>query len=173
MIQGLVWVLGDDIDTNVLAPGQPPEMMGLRGAASQAELVSRCLSAVRPGFAALVQPGDILVAGRNFGQGSHRERANTALIAMGFRAVVAESLARLFFRNSVGFGMPAVECPGITRLVAEGERLEIDLEAGMLRNLDRGGDLRFAAPTPTVRGILAAGGMLALLRQRLGQSEAG
>ena len=167
MIEGRVWMLGDDIDTNVLAPGQPPEALGLRGAAAQAELVRRCLSALRPGLAELVRPGDILVAGRNFGQGSHRERANTALIAMGFQAVVAESLARLFFRNSVAFGMPAVECPGITGLVAEGERLEIDLEAGRLRNADRGGELRFAPPTPTVRGILAAGGMLALLRQRL------
>lgn len=167
VIRGRVWMLGDDIDTNVLAPGQSPEMLGLRGEAAREELVRRCLSAVRPGLAASVRQGDLLVAGRNFGQGSHRERANTALIAMGFQAVVAESLARLFFRNSVGFGMPAVECPGITALVAEGETLEIDLEAGSLRNLDRGGELAFAAPTPTVRDILAAGGMLALLRQRL------
>jgi 3-isopropylmalate/(R)-2-methylmalate dehydratase small subunit len=168
MIRGRVWTLGDDIDTNVLAPGQPPETLGLSGEAARAHLIRACLSAVRPGLAELVRPGDILVAGRHFGQGSHRERANTALIEMGFAAVVAESLARLFFRNSVAFGAPAIECPGITALVAEGETLEIDLGAGVLRNLDRGGTLGFAPPTPTVREILEAGGMLALLRRRLG-----
>lgn len=168
MIRGRVWKLGDDIDTNLLAPGQAPETLGLTGAAARDHLVRACLSAIRPGLAELVRPGDILVAGRNFGQGSHRERANTALIEMGFAAVVAESLARIFFRNSVAFGAPAIECPGITALVEEGERLDIDLEAGRLRNLDRGGELTFAPPTPTVREILAAGGMIALLRQRLG-----
>ena len=167
-MRGRVWKLGDDIDTNQLAPGQTPEMLGLSGAAAREHLVRGCLSAIRPGLAALVRPGDILVAGRNFGQGSHRERANTALIEMGFAAVVAESLARLFFRNSVAFGAPAIECPGIAALVEEGDRLEIDLAAGRLHNLDRGGALDFAPPTPTVRDILAAGGMLALLRQRLG-----
>ena len=140
-MRGRVWKLGDDIDTNQLAPGQTPEMLGLSGAAAREHLVRGCLSAIRPGLAALVRPGDILVA---------------------------ESLARLFFRNSVAFGAPAIECPGIAALVEEGDRLEIDLAAGRLHNLDRGGALDFAPPTPTVRDILAAGGMLALLRQRLG-----
>lgn len=171
MIRGRVWMLGDDIDTNQLAPGQAPEMLGLTGAAAREHLTHLCLSAIRPGFAALVRPGDVLVAGRNFGQGSHRERANLALAEMGFAAVVAESLARLFFRNSVAFGMPAIECPGITCLMHEGDDIEIDLAAGHLRNCSRGGARHFAAPTPTVRAMLDAGGILPLLTARLSANQ--
>jgi 3-isopropylmalate/(R)-2-methylmalate dehydratase small subunit len=167
MIRGRVWKLGDDVDTNLLAPDPAPEALGLTGDAARAHLVRRCLSAVRPGLAELVRPGDVLVAGRNFGQGSHRERANVALIEMGFVAVAADSIARLFFRNSVAFGMPAIDCAGVSALVEEGDALEIDLAAGWLRNPARGAMLVFPPPTPTVREILAAGGMLKLLRRRL------
>jgi 3-isopropylmalate/(R)-2-methylmalate dehydratase small subunit len=170
-IEGRSWVFGDNVDTNVMAPGSMHALIGLTPEQEAEHLKRACFSAIRPGFHERVSPGDVLVAGRNFGQGSHRERANLALIHMGLAAVIADSLARIFFRNCVAFGFVAVECPGVSSLVREGDRISLDLAAGRVINLATAGSLRFQPLTPLVRSILAAGGMLPMVRDRLAAEQ--
>jgi 3-isopropylmalate dehydratase small subunit len=150
-LRGRVWRVGDSIDTQQIAGGDGREV--LRG--------------VRPDFAAGVRPGDILVAGHNFGCGSHRQGAVEALQACGLNAVLAESVARLHLRNSIAVALPTFRIPGITDLAADGDLLEIDYPAGIVRNLGSGRSLPLARLPPGVERILAAGGLLALLAARL------
>jgi 3-isopropylmalate/(R)-2-methylmalate dehydratase small subunit len=125
------------------------------------------LEAVDPRFAREVRPGDVVVAGRNFGCGSSRETAPEALKALGVGCVVAGSFARLFLRNAVAIGLPVLPCPGAREAVEGGDEVEVDLEAGTLRNLRTGATVRGEALPREMREILAAGGILALLRAGL------
>jgi 3-isopropylmalate/(R)-2-methylmalate dehydratase small subunit len=122
------------------------------------------LEAVDPSFARAVRAGDVVVAGRNFGCGSSRETAPEALKALGVGCVVAESFARLFLRNAVAIGLPVLPCPEVRRVATPGDELEVDLEAGTVRNLRTGALVRGAPLPPEMRDILVAGGILALLR---------
>ncbi len=161
-VQGKVWRFGDDISTDLLAPGQyavePVEVQK-----------HHVLESIDPTFAASVAPGDVVVAGRNFGCGSSRETAPENLKALGVACVVAESFARLFMRNAVALGLPVLVCPGIHDSVAAGEEIEIDLASGRI-NVAKGGEPLSAQPLPPLmREILEAGGILALL----GRSQPG
>lgn len=123
---GRAWVLGDDIDTDVLAPG-------LYMKSPLAELASHCLETVAPDFAAHVRPGDVIVAGRNFGMGSSREQAAEALKHLGIAAVVAESFAGIFYRNAINLGLPAVTCDHVSE-ISDGDHVAVDPEAGRIDN---------------------------------------
>src|SRR3954447_6790718 len=103
IIRGRVWVFGHNVDTDIIAPGDTISF-GLGDAAEEEDVKRNAFRNVRPGLYKEIRQGDILVAGRNFGLGSHREPANKALVSLGFRAVIAESIARLFLRNSVAIG---------------------------------------------------------------------
>ncbi len=156
--EGRVWVLGDDVDTDELAP--------FRSIGKPWEDVRPTLLPSRGKLSALVEPGDVLVAGRNFGCGSSREMAVDNLRKLGFRCVVAESFARIFFRNCVATAFPAITCPGVTGSVEEGTRLLVDLKAGRLSTSDGPLPLE-AVPYPeSLLEILRAGGLLALLKGR-------
>lgn len=166
MIRGRAVVLGDDVDSNMLAPGSGPAALGLVGAAAEEHATRLCLSAVRPGLREQVRPGDILIAGRNLGQGSQRDRAVTALMHMGFRAIVAESLGRLFFRNCIALGLPAIECPGVRRIFQEGDPVELDMLGGTLLNVATQTQLAVTPLTPLLADILLSGGLLPELHRR-------
>jgi len=157
ILAGRVWKLDHDISTDVLSPGayavDPVEVRKLH-----------VLESVIPAFASEVEPGDVIVAGRNFGCGSSRETAPENLKALGVSCVVAESLARLFMRNAIAVGLPVVVCSGVHDAFADGDTIEIDLASGQVRNVQTGVALQGDALPEEMREILAAGGILAVLR---------
>ena len=156
IIKGRVWKFGDSIDTDVISPG------GDR----QDRLKETTMAAIRPEFPKEVKPGDILVAGSNFGCGSHRETANTILRDVGISAIVAESIARIFFRVSISLAYPTFVAKGITGIVKDGDQLEIDYERGIVKNLSSGASVALTKYPPSVEAIFNVGGLLPLLKQR-------
>ncbi len=159
VMRGRAWRFGDDISTDLLAPGA-------YAVAPLDERKQHTLEAVNPRFAAEVHPGDIVVAGRNFGCGSSRETAPEGLKALGVGCVVAASFARIFLRNAVAIGLPALPCPDAPSAINEGDPVEVDLEAGTVRNFLTGTVVRGRQLPPQMLEILRAGGVLALLRRR-------
>jgi len=157
------FVFGDDIDTDVLAPGH---LMKLAPEA----LAKHCLEAVDPSFATTVRPGDVVVAGRNFGLGSSREQAAVSLKLLGVSAVLALSFARIFYRNAINLGLP-VFVLSEAREIDAGDELTIDAARGVVENLTTAS--RYAiAPMPThLMQMLADGGLIAHLRQRFAQDD--
>ncbi|TCK19640.1 3-isopropylmalate dehydratase small subunit [Ancylobacter aquaticus] len=166
ILRGRVWKFGDNIDTDIIAPADVISF-GLGDANEQNMVKQAAFRDVREKFYEKVQPGDILVAGRNFGLGSHREPANKVLVSLGFSAVIAESIARLFFRNSVAIGFHAFSVPGIEVFVQEGETLEIDMQAWRVRNLDQGTDLKLDPYSELVQTIIESGGIIEVMKQRI------
>ena len=122
LIEGRVWVFGDNIDTDVIVPGKYLVH-------DLPEIAKHVMDGIRPGFASEVSAGDVVVGGSNFGTGSSREMAPRGLQAAGIRAVVATSFARIFFRNCINVGLAPVECAE-ANAIEEGQRISIDLAAG-------------------------------------------
>lgn len=160
-IAGRAWRFGDDISTDALSPGA-------YAVAPPAVRAAHTLEAVNPRFAAAVRPGDVVVAGRNFGCGSSRETAPEGLKALGVGCVVAASFARLFLRNAVAIGLPALPCADAAAAVADGDGVEVDLEAGIVRNLATGAVMRGLPLAAPMLDVLRAGGIGPLLRRRAG-----
>ncbi|OPX79160.1 MAG: Isopropylmalate/citramalate isomerase small subunit [Methanosaeta sp. PtaB.Bin087] len=121
MIRGKAWVYGDDVDTDVIIPGPYLRTKDVR------ELACHAMEGLDPDFAKLVRPGDVIVAGKNFGCGSSREQAPLALREAGVACVVAKSFARIFYRNAINVGLPVVEADVVA---LQGEVVEVDLSAG-------------------------------------------
>jgi len=166
ILKGRVWKFGDNIDTDIIAPGDTISF-GLGDAAEHRNVLENAFRDVRPRFYEQVRPGDILVAGRNFGLGSHREPANKVLVSLGFSAVIAESIARLFFRNSVAIGFHAFQVPGIVDFAEEGEVLEIDMHEWRVHNLSRRLELPLEPYSELVENIIESGGIIEVMKQRM------
>jgi len=157
IIQGKVYVFGHDVNTDDIIPARYLNT-------SQAAVLARyCMEDARPGFAAQVEPGAILAAGRNFGCGSSREHAPLALKGAGIACVVAASFARIFFRNAINIGLPIVECGELLERIREGEEIRIDLEKGKI-GLPRGGQLKIEPFPPFMEAIIRKGGLLPYLK---------
>ncbi|MCQ8892949.1 MAG: 3-isopropylmalate dehydratase small subunit [Candidatus Methanosuratincola sp.] len=152
MIRGRVWKFGDDIDTDVIIPAKY-----LRSV-DQSVWPKHVLEGVDPGFSSKVKPGDIIVAGKNFGCGSSREQAALAIKWAGVAAVVAESFARIFFRNAINNGLPLVEAKGISGMVEEGDVIEIDLDRGIVKTPK--GEAKSTPLPPFLQEILKSGGLV-------------
>jgi 3-isopropylmalate/(R)-2-methylmalate dehydratase small subunit len=153
------WVLGDNVDTDVLAPGAYMKF-GIE------EVAKHCLESVLPEFVSSVRKGDVVVAGRNFGAGSSREQAPAALKHLGVAALVAESFAGLFYRNAINLGLPAVACADAKR-IRQGDTLKVDVEAGRIENLTTGEALACEAIPSHLMPMLRDGGLLPHLEKRL------
>ena len=153
------WVLGDDIDTDILAPGRYMKL-GIE------EIAAHCLEAVSPSFSKEIRPGDIVVAGRNFGCGSSREQAPAALKHLGVAALVAESFAGLFYRNSLNLGLPALVCRDAKR-IRQGDALKLDFEKSTVANLRTGETLSFESIPAHLLEMVRDGGLLPHLEKRL------
>jgi 3-isopropylmalate/(R)-2-methylmalate dehydratase small subunit len=160
---GRVWKFGDSVDTNQLAPS------GLAGATMQQQMREHCLRGLRPDFNDQVQPGDIVVAGENFGCGSSRQTAVQALQACGVAVVLAESVARIHRRNSIALGLPTFVVPGITQLLEDGDEIAVDYPQREVRNLVRGTSVPLATLPPSVEQVYAAGGIFQVIKDRLAQ----
>ena len=157
---GRVWTFGDDIDPDVLAPG-----VYMKGPI--AELAKHCLETVDPRFAKEARPGDVVVAGRNFGMGSSREQAVMALRELGIAAVLAKSFAGIFYRNAINLGLLALVCPAAGR-IAPGSTLAIDAARGRAVDANGGTAYAFEPMPPHLMAIVADGGLLPHLEKRLG-----
>ena len=156
-MRGTVWVFGDEVNTDVITPsdyfGEPIEVMA-----------EHIFEPERPEFVEAFEAGDVVVAGHHFGSGSSRESAPAAIQEAGLGAVVAESFSRIFYRNAIAIGLPAVTCPGVTDLFDEGDEAEIDLDAGVVRNRTTGEELT-AEPLPeAIQDIFDRGGLIELYR---------
>lgn len=163
-IKGRVWKYGDSINTDVIFPGK--HCYTASGLAEEGE---HALEDLDPEFGKRVQPGDVIVAGRNFGCGSSREQAVTCLVAKGVGAVVARSFARIYYRNCINNALPAIICPEAVDALERGDEVEIDLQAGEIRGA--GTTFTFPPLPQAVMAIFAAGGLIPYTRRQLGLEE--
>ncbi len=161
MLRGRAHVFGDDVNTDVIIPA------AYLNTFDPNILREHVMEGVRPGFISEVRQGDILVAGDNFGCGSSREHAPLAIKGAGISAVVASSFARIFFRNAINIGLPALVVKESKR-IAEGDELEVLLEDGEVRDITQGFTLRFEPLPPFLIEILSDGGLLEHARKRMG-----
>lgn len=162
-MSGRVFLFGDDIDTDQLAPGA--YMKG-----GLAELAAHCLEGVQPDFAGTVKSGDIVVAGRNFGMGSSREQAAQALIHLGVAGVVARSFAGIFYRNAINLGLPAL-IAGDIGAIEDGDAATLDLDIGALRLIDKTMTVRLEPLPDNLRRMLADGGLVPHLKKRFAEER--
>jgi len=160
-ITGKVWKYGDNVDTDAIIPAR------YLNTTSEAELAAHCMEDLDPGFPEKITAGDLIVAGRNFGCGSSREHAPLAIKAAGIRCVIAETFARIFFRNAINIGLPILECPEAARDAQTGHRLLVDLASGAIRNLDLDREYRAAAYPPFMLELIAAGGLIEYTRRKV------
>jgi 3-isopropylmalate/(R)-2-methylmalate dehydratase small subunit len=161
MIKGRVWKYGDDVNTDVIFPGRYTYTV-----TDPREIAGHALEDLDPDFAKDVKPGDMVVAGKNFGCGSSREQAALCLKYAGVAAVVAASFARLFFRNAINAGLATVACPEAVPSIRAGDEIAINFETGELTAAD-GSRYRFAPLPPEVVGILEAGGLVPYVEKEL------
>ena len=154
---GRIWKYGDNINTDLILPNAAFLL-------TPQEQLKYIFRANRPGWVDLVQAGDILIGGKNFGMGSSRPAARN-LKNLGLACLVAESINGLFYRNCVNFAFPAMDCAGIEGLLQEGEQAEVDFESGIVRNLTRGTAKTGRVIPPQLLKIVAAGGIFRLLEQ--------
>jgi len=157
IVSGKVWKLGDHIYSDYMAPGFARKLLWDEG--------KKYILHVHPTFAKECQPGDVIVAGKNFGCGPSREEAAGNLKKLGIGCVVAESFARIFFRNAIAFALPVMECRGISDFFEEGDQLELDFEKALAKNLTRGKEIRGPLLSPEVINIVRAGGIIEFLKQ--------
>ena len=165
---GRAWKFGDSISTNQIASGGRGGGQ-MTPAERQAAIKAGCLRSVRPEFAEGVQPGDILVAGSNFGNGSSSPGAIEALQACGLQAILAESVSRLMMRTCIAKAVPAFAAPGIGAIVEDGDEIAIDYGAGMVRNVKSGRQVQIRKFPATVEQIYDAGGIIAVIGKRLAE----
>jgi 3-isopropylmalate/(R)-2-methylmalate dehydratase small subunit len=160
-MKGKVWKYGNDVNTDVIFPGkytyQPME---------PEEMADHAMEDLDPNFAKQVKPGDLVVAGKNFGCGSSREQAATCLKAAGVTAIVAKSFSRIFFRNAINSGLPVIELAEGIEDIQMGDHVSIDFEAGVLSHGEN--NYSFPALPPEVLEILESGGLVPYTRKKLG-----
>jgi 3-isopropylmalate/(R)-2-methylmalate dehydratase small subunit len=159
---GRAWVFGDDIDTDQITPSR------FIVSTDPDELATRAFNDLRPEFSAGVSEGEFVVAGENFGGGSSREHAPLSLLGAGVDAVVAQSFARIFFRNAINLGLPVLICPDADR-IDDSDEISIDLDAGLVTNHETG-DTYDAEPLPEfLQELVDEGGLTAYTKQKLEQ----
>ena len=163
VIRGRVWKFGDNVDTDVMAPWNTLSWPW--------EERRKTVLQIRPEFAEQVRPGDVIVAGRNWGCGSSREQAPENLTLLQLGAVVAESFGRIYFRNCIAIAFPNLVCPGIHAACEDADEIEIDLRGAMVRNLTRATTLAARPYTEDMLAILEQGGLLEVLKRRIASGE--
>lgn len=161
LIKGRVWKYGDDVNTDVLFPGKYTYTV-----TKPEEMAKVALEDLDPDFAQNVQKGDIIVAGKNFGCGSSREQAAACLVYAGVGAVIAKSFARIYFRNCINFGLPALTSSAAVDALQAGDEVSIDLAKGEIHSVR--GTFTFPPLPAEITGIFAAGGLVEYTRKRLG-----
>jgi len=160
-MQGQAWRFGKDVDTDLIIPAR------YLNTSDPNELAKHCMEDADPQFVNKVKPGDIIVAEKNFGCGSSREHAPIAIKAAGVACVIAKSFARIFYRNSINIGLPIFESPEAAAAIAEGDTLEVDARAGIIKNLTKGEEYQ-AAPFPEfMQTLIAKGGLVNYVKEKV------
>lgn len=152
--KGTVHRFGDNVDTDVIIPAR------YLASSEPSELAKHCMEDIDPDFVRKVKPGDIIVAQKNFGCGSSREHAPIAIKAAGVSCVIAETFARIFYRNSIDIGLPIVECPAAVREIREGDQVSIDFDSGVITDETTGRQYQGQAFPPFMQQLIDAGGLI-------------
>ena len=154
MLKGKVFKFGDDIDTDIIVPATHLSTF------DPAELAKHCMEYTSPDFYRSVKPGDIIVAGKNFGCGSSREHAPIAIKGCGVSIVIAKSFARIFYRNALNIGLYILECPEAADAISEGDEVQVDVDTGEITDVTTGAKFK-AAPFPKfIQNIIECGGLV-------------
>jgi 3-isopropylmalate dehydratase small subunit len=164
-LRGKAWKFGDDVDTDAIIPAR------YLNTSDPKALAAHCMEDADPQFSGKVQVGDIIVAGKNFGCGSSREHAPVAIKAVGVSCVVAQSFARIFYRNAFNTGLPILECPEAVAAMDTGDEIEVDLDRGVIVNHSRGQTFKAEPVPPFMQSLLQAGGLIPYVRKQLGKEE--
>jgi len=160
-VAGTAIKFGVNVDTDVILPGKYLVLI------DPVELAKHAMEGLDPEFPKKAQKGVIVVGGKNFGCGSSREQAPLALQYSGVRCVLAESFARIFFRNAINIGLPVIECKDISTVTDEGDSIEVDFETGEIQNISKGKKFHGTGLPPFIVKILTDGGLIENLRKRL------
>ncbi|MCD7836761.1 MAG: 3-isopropylmalate dehydratase small subunit [Lachnospiraceae bacterium] len=152
--KGLVFKYGDNVDTDVIIPAR------YLNSSEPSELAAHCMEDIDRDFVNKVNKGDIIVANKNFGCGSSREHAPIAIKAAGISCVIAETFARIFYRNAINIGLPIIECPEAAVEIEAGDEVEIDFDSGIITDITKGKSFKGQAFPPFMQKIIAAEGLI-------------
>lgn len=151
---GKVFKFGDNVDTDVIIPAR------YLNSSDPKELAQHCMEDIDADFVKKVSPGDLIVATKNFGCGSSREHAPLAIKAAGVSCVIAETFARIFYRNAINIGLPIIECPEAAQNIEDGDQVEVDFDSGMIYNRTKGTQFQGQPFPEFMQKIIAAGGLV-------------
>ena len=157
---GTVHKYGDNVDTDVIIPAR------YLNSSDPAELAKNCMEDIDKDFVKRVKPGDIMVANKNFGCGSSREHAPIAIKASGISCVIAETFARIFYRNAINIGLPIIECPEAAKAIAAGDEVEVDFDSGVITDKTTGQSFQGQAFPEFMQKIITAGGLVNYINQK-------
>lgn len=159
--KGKAWVYGDNVDTDVIIPAR------YLNTSEPSELAKFCMEDIDKDFAKEVKQGDVIIAGENFGCGSSREHAPLAIKASGVQAVIAKSFARIFFRNAINIGLVILKNNELPDEVTKGDEIEVDVEAGKIKNLTTGKEYSTTAYTGAIKELIDVGGLVNYTKAKL------
>lgn len=151
---GKVFKFGDNVDTDVIIPAR------YLNSSDPKELAQHCMEDIDADFVKKVSPGDLIVATKNFGCGSSREHAPLAIKAAGVSCVIAETFARIFYRNAINIGLPIIECPEAAKDIADGDEVEVDFDSGLITNCTTGKTYQAQPFPPFIQNIIKNGGLM-------------
>ena len=160
-VQSTVIKYGDHVDTDVIIPAR------YLNTTDHAELASHCMEDIDKDFKAKSETSKIIVAGRNFGCGSSREHAPIAIKASGISVVIADSFARIFYRNSIDIGLPIIECPAAAAAIADGDEVSVDMDSGVICDVTTGETFTAAPLPPFVQEIVRCGGIANYVKKKI------
>lgn len=158
--KGTVFKYGDNVDTDVIIPAR------YLNSSDPAELAAHCMEDIDPEFIPKVKPGDIIVAEKNFGCGSSREHAPIAIKASGISCVIAQTFARIFYRNAINIGLPIIECPEAAASICEGDEVEVDFDSGKIFNRTRNMEFQGQPFPEFMQRIIAEGGLIPYINSK-------
>ena len=158
--QGSVFKYGDNVDTDVIIPAR------YLNSSDPKELAAHCMEDIDKDFVSNVKVGDIIVADKNFGCGSSREHAPIAIKAAGVSCVIAETFARIFYRNAINIGLPIVECPEAAKGISAGDQVEVDFDSGIITNKTTGEQFKGQAFPAFMQKIIACGGLVNYINEK-------
>lgn len=161
ILKGRVWKFGDNINTDLIIPAR------YLNTTDPLELALHLMEDEDPDFIKKMKPGDIIIAGKNFGCGSSREHAPIAIKASGIQAVIAESFARIFYRNSFNIGLPIFESPEVKEKIRDGDKVEVHADTGLIRNLTLNTEFNATPIPPFMEELISAGGLMEWVTKKI------
>lgn len=157
---GTVFKYGDNVDTDVIIPAR------YLNSSDPAELATHCMEDIDKDFVRKVKKGDIIVADKNFGCGSSREHAPLAIKAAGISCVIADTFARIFYRNAINIGLPIIECPEASRGIANGDEVEVDFDSGVITNKTKGTSFKGQPFPEFMQKLISSGGLVNYINEK-------